>query len=129
MSLFCFGGSVIKKVILFYFLTNTCLSFASPVSNESLQLSGRALANYQICAQIAENIGDKTMHSYYSEMFKDSSAANRHYSQQQSQIISLEFNKSIVKLADIEQSIMAIICAKRFDLLTRKMQEKKLASN
>ena len=115
--------------MLFCFLTHACISFATPVSNKSLQLSGRALANYQMCAQIAENIGDKTMHNYYFEMFKDSTAANRHYSQQQLQIISLEFNKSIVKLANIDQAIMAIICSKRFDPLTRKMQEKKLTSN
>jgi hypothetical protein len=119
---------VIKKVILFCFLANSCLAFAEPLNDKSLQLSGGALANYQICSQIALELGDKTMYSYYSEMFNDRSVEITHYPQKKSQIAFLEFNKSVVKLANIALPAMTMICLKRLDLLTRKMQEKKLAS-
>lgn len=119
---------MIKKTILFCILTKACIAVAEPINNETLQLSGRALANYQICAQVAEDLGDKTMHSYYSEMFNDRSIEINQYPQSDSQIVFLEFNKSIIKLANISLPAMTIICSKRFDSLTRKMQEKKLSS-
>ena len=119
---------MIKRILIFCCLLNISLSFADTSSDESLQVYGRALANYQVCAQIAAELGDKTMHSYYSEMFNDSSAEINAYPKSLSAIIFNEFHRSADKLAQIDKQSMGQLCLSRFDLLSRKMQEKKLAA-
>ena len=118
---------MIKRLILFYCLANTCLSFAEPLNDENLKIYGRSLANYQVCAQIAGELDDKAMRSYYSEMFTDSYAEIKAYSQELFQIIVKEFDRSVDKLAEIDKQSMATLCSSRFDALSRKMLEKKLA--
>lgn len=101
---------------------------AAPLSDESLKVSGRALANYQVCAQIAADLDDKTMLSYYSEMFNDSSVEINTYPKDLAHIVIKEFNSSVDRLSKIDKRSMVMLCLNRFDSLTRKMQEKKLSA-
>jgi hypothetical protein len=119
---------VLKRSLLFYCLFNSGFAIAAPAANEDLQLSGRALANYQVCTQMAEDMGDNVMHSYYAEMFADGSAELNGYSPKQQQIAINEFNRSVQKLGKINKQAMGQLCLSRFDTLSRKMQEKKLSA-
>jgi hypothetical protein len=67
------------------------------------------------------------MVSYYSEMFADSSAEVNRYSEKQSEIVVKEFKRSVNKLVKINKQVMGQLCLSRFDPITRKMQENKLA--
>ena len=99
---------------------------AAPLSDENLKVYGRALANYQVCARIAADLDDKTMLSYYSEMFNDSSVEINTYPKYLSKIVIKEFNRSVDKLSKIDEQSMGQLCLSRFDSLSRKMQKKKL---
>jgi hypothetical protein len=108
-------------------LINSCFSFADPLTDNSLKVAGRALANYQVCEQLAADINDKAMVSYYSQMFADSSAKINRFTEKQSEFVIQEFKRSVNKLLKINTRVMTQLCLRRFDPLTRKMQEKKLA--
>jgi len=118
---------VIKTVIIFCCLLTACAASAETLNTENLKVYGRALANYQLCAQIAAESADKTMHSYYAEMFNDSSTEINAYPKSQSAIIYHEFTRSAAQLVKIDRRSMGKLCLSRFDLLSRKMQEKKSA--
>ena len=64
---------------------------------------------------------------YYAEMFADTLSAIHHYPKEQSKIVEQEFQLSINKLSKLNEQSLALFCASRFNQLSRKMQEKKLA--
>lgn len=111
-----------KNVIIFCFLLTTCLSFATTLNESDVKIVGRALANYQVCSEIAEDQGDKVMHSYYSEMFNDSAAEIRTYPLHLVDIIYREFSDSVDRLKQIDKQGMKQFCLSRFGELSRKMQ-------
>jgi hypothetical protein len=125
---FVLGGRLLKRIIIFCCLLNISVASAETLSGQNLKLYGRALANYQVCARIAASLGDKTMHSYYAEMFNDSSAEINTYPKSLSYIVIKEFNLSVDKLSKINKQNMGKLCLSRFDSLSRKMQEKKLSA-
>lgn len=104
------------------------MASAEILSDQNLKTDGRALANYQVCAQIADLIGDKAMHSYYAEMFNDSWAVINTYSKNQSYIVIQEFDLTLDKLGKINKQNMEQLCLSRFDPLSRKVLEKKLSA-
>lgn len=114
-------------MIIFCCLLIARSASAEALNTENLKVYGRALANYQLCAQIAAESGDKTMHSYYMEMFNDNSVEINAYPKSLSAVIYHELKRSSAQLAKIDRQSMGKFCASRFDPLSRKMQEKKLA--
>jgi len=118
---------VLKTVIIFCCLLTARAASADTLNTENLKVYGRALANYQLCTQIAGELGDKIMLSYYAEMFNDRSAEINAYPERLSAFIYQEFKRSEEQLAKIDRQSMGLLCLSRFDLLSRKMQEKKLA--
>ena len=67
------------------------------------------------------------MHSYYADMFNDSSAEINAYPKSQSAVVYHELTRSSQQLAKINRQTMGQLCLSRFDLLSRKMQEKKIS--
>lgn len=118
---------MIKTVIIFCCLLTARSVSADTLNTENLKVYGRALANYQLCAQIAAESGDKAMRSYYADMFNDRSAQIKAYPENLSAVIYQEVKCSEEQLAKIDRQSMGLLCLSRFDLLSRKMQENKLA--
>ena len=100
------------------------LSLSTVASEKDLKLTGRSLANYQLCAEISKQLGDTKMEHYYSEMFNDTVLEVRYYPLNESEIIFKEELKSRAKLAKIDTRNMQSLCLNRFDFLSRKMQKK-----
>ena len=116
-----------KKVIPFYCLFAIGLAYAEPLDDEHLKGLGRALANYQSCAQIAEHRGDKAMQNYYIEMFNDSFSDINTYPKSRSAIVFEAFNQGMDKLSQFDNEMLGQFCLSRFSLLSRQIQEKKLS--
>ncbi|WP_372880541.1 hypothetical protein [Psychromonas sp.] len=115
-----------KIFTIFVFLFTSFLAQAKQVSDEQLKITGRALANYQICANVAQRHQDQAMFNYYSDIHFDSLQAGKMLSIRQVQIIFDEQQQTAVKLAAIDKSSLTGLCISRFDALSRKMQEQKL---
>lgn len=110
----------------FFFLFYVSVSFAEPFSDAQLKTLGRSLANYKACSDIAAEMGDSVMFSYYSEMYNDSLLKRQNHPKNLSDIVAIEQQKSAIKLAKIDRVNLGKLCLSRFDLLSRKMQENKL---
>lgn len=108
------------------------MAFLPPVvgsEQESLKVQGRALANYQICTEVAQSMGDLVMASYYAAMFDDSLVAIEKTSKKDSIIIFDEFQRSLDKLSEFAKQSMGKLCLSRFDPLARKIHKDKLLIN
>ena len=116
-----------KKLLLVCCLLNSEALLAQPLTAEKLMVSGRALANYQTCSQLAQELGDSAMYGYYSDMFHDSAAIINRYPESQSKIVYGEFTRSMIKFKRLNKMRLGAFCSSRFSLLSRKMQERKLA--
>jgi hypothetical protein len=99
---------------------------ATQITDEELKTSGRALANYHLCADIAKNKNDRAMYHYYIEMYDDSALDSKMLPIWQVQIIFAEQKESSQKLAQIDKSTFEKLCLSRFDELTRKIYETKM---
>lgn len=93
-----------------------------------LKGTGKQLANYQACAKVAKNINDPALFHYYNDMFEDSAEAIRFYPLNHSEIVFKAFFQGKILLAELDSTSFASLCLSRFDSLSRKMQEAKLAS-
>ncbi|MFT7053087.1 MAG: hypothetical protein ACJAU1_000639 [Psychromonas sp.] len=102
---------------------------AKPLSDQDLKITGRALANYQLCADVAKNGKDPAMFNYYSDMYNDSLRAGRLLYIGQVQVIFSEQKKTAIKLAQMNRGSIEQLCISRFDDLSRKMQEQKIKEN
>lgn len=105
-------------------LISLILPLSSVATEKDLQLTGRSLANYQICAQIGKQLDDSALHEYYRGMFNDTVLQVRYYPLNEVETVFKEELKSKDKLVKIAPKNMQLICLKRFDALSRKMQEK-----
>jgi hypothetical protein len=99
---------------------------ATQITDEELKTSGRALANYHLCADIAKKQNDSTMYYYYNEMYDDSLLGSKMLPIWQVQVIFDEQQKSRQKLAKIDKNSFEKLCLSRFDELTRKIYETKM---
>jgi hypothetical protein len=99
---------------------------AQPLSDQPLKITGRALANYQICTEVAQNRKDSAMFHYYRDMYNDSLRAGKLLSIGQVQVIFAEQQKTAIKLAQIDKNSITLLCLSRFDDLSRRMQEPKI---
>lgn len=113
--------------IIFFLLFYISISSAKTFSDEELKIAGRALANYQVCSEISSEMGDSVMLSYYSEMYSDSLRESKNHPKIQSDIVFNEQQSSTIKLAKLDRKNLGELCLSRFDPLSRKMQENKLA--
>ena len=118
-----------KIFTIFVFLFAYSLAQAEQSRDEQLKMTGRALANYQLCANIAQQRKDPAMFNYYSEMYFDTIQAGKMLPIWQVQIIFDVQQKTAIKLITIDKSSLAQLCISRFDALSRKMQEKKITEN
>ncbi|WP_019613002.1 hypothetical protein [Psychromonas ossibalaenae] len=116
-----------NRLLIFILLFNIPLA-AATVNEQDLKILGRALANYQLCSDISVELDDKAMFNYYSEMYKYSLLQVSTYSHNDAEIVSEEQQRSMLKLAKIDRKSLGGLCLSRFDLLSRKMQENKLAA-
>lgn len=105
-------------------LISLILPLSTLAIEKDLQLTGRSLANYQICAQIGKQLDDPTLSEYYRGMFNDTVLQVKYYPLNEVEIVFKAELKSKTKLAKIDLKNMQSICLKRFDALSRKMQEK-----
>ena len=95
--------------------------------NEELQETGRQLANYQACSEVAENINDLALYRYFDSMFEDAASDVRFYPLNESEIVFRAFFKSTHLLKKIDSANLASLCLSRFDRLSRQMQDAKIA--
>jgi len=116
-----------KILILTVFLLFSLALDAKPLSDLDLKITGRALANYQICTDVAKNLQDPAMFNYYNDMYKDSLDAGKLFQIGEVQVIFAEQQKTAIKLAQIDKDSIKLLCISRFDPLSRKMQEQKIA--
>lgn len=116
-----------KILILTVFLLVSLALDAKPLSEQDLKITGRALANYQLCADVAKNRKDSAMFNYYSDMYNDSLRAGKLFYIGQVYIIFSEQKKTAIKLAQIDKDNLRLLCISRFDTLSRQMQEQKMA--
>jgi len=116
-----------KILILAVSLLASLALDAKPLSDPDLKITGRALANYQFCANLAKNIEDPAMFNYYNDMYNDSLRAGKHFYIGQVQVIFSEQQKAAIKLAQIDKGSLRLLCISRFDALSRKMQDQKLS--
>lgn len=100
---------------------------AKPLSDQQLKLTGRALANYQLCTGVAKNRNDPAMLHYYNDMYNDNLRAGKLLYIGGVQVIFAEQQKTANKLAQINKGSIEQLCISRFDDLSRKMQEQKLS--
>ena len=114
-----------KYLALSLFFLFTAVS-AEQVTDEQLKTSGRALANYQLCSNVADKRNDQAMFNYYSEMYSDSLQASKMFYIWQVQVIIDLQQETAMKLAAINKNSFAQLCISRFDDLSRKMQEQKI---
>ncbi|HEY5715274.1 MAG TPA: hypothetical protein VIS54_02580 [Psychromonas sp.] len=114
-----------KLLLITVFLFVSLLADAKPLSDQQLKITGRALANYQLCANVAQNRKDPAMFNYYRGMYLGSLQAGRMLYIRQVQVIFDEQKKTAVKLAQIDKKSITSLCISRFDALSRKMQEQK----
>ncbi len=115
-----------KIFTIIVFLLVPLLAGAKQVSDQQLKITGRALANYQLCANVAQDGNDQAMFNYYSEMYSDSLQAGLMLYIRRVQLIYNEQQKTAVKLAQIDRESITLLCTSRFDVLSRKMQEQKI---
>ena len=118
-----------KILTLTVFLLVSLAVNAKPLSDQQLKLTGRALANYQLCTGVAKNRSDSAMFHYYNDMYNDSLRAGKLLYIGGVQVIFTEQQKSAIKLAQIDKDSLTQLCLSRFDALSRKMQEQKMAKN
>lgn len=102
-------------------------SFVVAELKSELQATGKQLANYQACAKVAQNINDPALFHYYNDMFEDSAAAIRFYPLNHSEIVFKAFFQGKTLLTKLDSASFTSLCLSRFDALSRKMQEAKLA--
>lgn len=121
---FLFRGRM-KILISIVLLFVSLALYAQPLSNQQLKITGRALANYQICTDVAQKSKDPAMYNYYIDMYNDSLRAGKLLYIWQVQVIFSEQQKTAIKLAQIDKSSITLLCISRFDDLSRKMQEHK----
>ncbi len=115
-----------KIFTIVVFIFTAFQAVAAQSSDEQLKITGRALANYQFCKNAAQKSHDPAMFNYYNEMYFDSLQAGRVLPIRQVQIIFDEQKKTAVKLVAIDERSLTELCIRRFDALSRKMQEQKL---
>ncbi|MCG6199873.1 hypothetical protein [Psychromonas antarctica] len=115
-----------KRIGIFLFLYHSII-LASAVTDDELKTIGQTLANYHMCSKLSLEMGDKAMLNYYSEMYDDSLLKAQDYQEGQLDIVIVEEKIGMAKLAKIDPENLGQFCLIRFDLLSRKMQEKKLA--
>ncbi len=115
-----------KKIMAIFLLFYISTSVAEAITDHELKIVGRSLANYELCSDISSELEDKAMFHYYREMYNDSLRDIKAYQTIQREIIINEQQKSAIKLAKIDRKNFGEFCLSRFDLLSRKMQEKKL---
>ncbi|ABM04095.1 hypothetical protein Ping_2358 [Psychromonas ingrahamii 37] len=96
---------------------------AQPLSDQDLKIMGRALANYQLCADVAKKQKDPAMFNYYNDMYNDSLRDGKLFYIGQVQLIFSEQQKTAIKLTQIDKESIKGLCISRFDDLSRKMQE------
>ncbi|WP_028864234.1 hypothetical protein [Psychromonas aquimarina] len=116
-----------NKLLIFVLLFNAQLLSAAAAAEQDLKILGRSLANYQLCSDISVELDDKAMFNYYSEMYNDSVLELKAYSTAQVKTVTAEQYWSVFKLAAVDRKSVGLLCLSRFDLLSRKMQENKLA--
>ena len=114
-----------KHLALSLFFLFTAVS-AEQVTDEQLKTSGRALANYKLCADIAKLRQDGAMVHYYSEMYHDTLLESKKLPIWQAQIIFDAQQETSHKLSKIDKSNFERLCLSRFDELTRKIYENKI---
>ncbi|MEH6454086.1 MAG: hypothetical protein V7782_13715 [Psychromonas sp.] len=95
-------------------------------NNDDLKTSGRALANYQLCADIATSIKDKSMFLYYNEMYRYSLLESKMLPIWQVQVIFEAQQQSKFKLLKLDRNSFEVLCLSRFDELTRKIYDTKI---
>jgi hypothetical protein len=122
-----FLGGKMKILILTVFLFFSLAVDAQPLNDQQLKITGRALANYQLCADVAKTAQDQAMFNYYRDMYNDSLSAGKLLHIWQVQIIFNEQQKTANQLAQIDKEDMTQLCLSRFDALSRKMQEQKIS--
>jgi len=115
----------ILTIIVFLFISVALQ--AKQIRDQQLKITGRALANYQLCTDVAEQRKDPAMINYYSEMYADSLRASKMLYIWQVQVIFDEQKKTAIKLTEIDKNSIALLCISRFDDLSRKMQEQKIS--
>lgn len=115
-----------KILILTVFLFVSLALNAKTLSDQQLKITGRALANYQLCADVAKTRQDQAMFNYYRDMYKDSLRAGKLFQIWEVHIIFDEQQKAAMKLAQLDKEAIAQLCLSRFDALSRKMQEQKI---
>jgi len=116
-----------KILILTVFLLVSLALDAKPLSDQDLKITGRALANYQLCADSAKKRNDPAMFHYYNDMYNDSLRAGKLFYIGQVEVIFAEQQKTAIELAQIDKDSLTLLCLSRFDALSRKMQEQKLS--
>ena len=100
------------------------LLLISPLSwsqKNALNEQGRALANYQVCSQIATNVNDEAMLNYYLKMFNDSQLSALTLPSQELERVYFAWQKSEQVLLSLDKGSLLKICLSRFDLLSREM--------
>ena len=97
------------------------------LSAQDLKITGRALANYQLCTDAAKKHKDPAMFNYYHDMYNDRLRAGKLFYIGQVQVIFTEQQKTAVKLAQIDKNSIRLLCISRFEDLSRKMHEQKTA--
>ncbi|MFT6927418.1 MAG: hypothetical protein ACJAZP_003052 [Psychromonas sp.] len=117
-----------KILTLTVFLLISLSVNAKPLSDQQLKLTGRALANYQLCSDVAEDRNDPAMFHYYNDMYNDSLRAGKLLYIGGVQVIFTEQQKTAIKLDQIDKDSITLLCLSRFDGLSRKMQEQKMAA-
>lgn len=116
-----------KNITALFLLFYISASFANVLSDEEVKLLGRSLANYQICGDISVEMGDPVMLSYYRDMYNDGLLKRNTYPKNKLEMVIAEQQNSATKLARIDRKSLEELCLSRFDLLSRKIQENKLA--
>ena len=115
-----------KIFTIFIFLFISWQINATQISAQQLKITGRALANYQLCTNVAERRHDQAMFNYYTEMYFDSLQAGKMLTIWQVQVIFDEQQTTASKLAEIDKEDITQLCISRFDRLSRRIQEQKI---
>ena len=117
---------MLRTVLFFFCVMTSHILFAQSLDIDDLKSQGRALANYQTCAELAKDSQDKIMQSYYSDMYADMSLKVERYPAPKSAIVNNAYQLSLVEFTKLNRKNLAVFCGSRLDDLTRKMQAKKL---